>query len=137
MARPTSSRSDATIAEGTQIRGRVSGEGTLHVAGSIEGDVVLRGDLFVAAGGTLKSNVEAADVTVEGSLEGAVSAGGGVTVAAGARLLGDVQAARFTLEEGGEFAGQLAHDFELPTVLSDPLDDTNRGAQPSTSSRRR
>lgn len=132
MARPTSSdRSEATIAEGTTIRGRVSGEGTLRVQGRIEGDVSLRGELHVEAAGRLVSTIEASAVTIEGDVQGSITAGGNVTVVRGARLVGDVAAARFQLDEGAEFAGSLAHDFDLPTALQDKAG----GSKPSFSDR--
>lgn len=134
MARPlTSSSAEAILTEGTHVRGRISGEGSLRVHGRVEGDVSLRGELFVAAGGRLQSNVDASTITIEGELEGSVSApSGSVTVSRGARLVGDVQSARFQLEEGGEFAGQLAHDFDLPTAL----DGDTRGTKTNASRRR-
>ncbi len=126
MARPTSTdRSEATIAEGTSIRGRISGDGALHVQGRIEGDVILRGDLYVGAAGHLTSRIEATAVTVEGEIHGSVAAGGSVTVIRGARLVGDVSAARFQLDEGAEFAGNLAHDFDLPTELGAGTSNTS------------
>lgn len=120
MSRPTSTdRSEATIAEGTTVRGRISGDGTLRVHGRIEGDVTLRGELHVGAAGRLVSTIDASAVTIEGDVQGSVTASGGVVVARGARLVGDVTATRFQLDEGAEFAGSLAHDFDLPTALGD------------------
>lgn len=136
MARPnTSSSAEAILTEGTHVRGRISGDGSLRVHGRVEGDVTLRGELHVAQSGRLKSNVDANTVTIEGEVEGSVQAtSGSVTVASGARLVGDVHSARFQLEEGGEFAGNLAHDFDLPTTLPDH--DGGRGTK-SNSQRRR
>lgn len=134
MARPTTTdRSEATIAEGTTVRGRISGDGTLRVQGRIEGDVTLRGELHVGAAGRLVSAIDASAVTIEGDVQGSVTAGGTVVVARGARLVGDVSAARFQLEEGAEFAGSLAHDFDLPAALVDGAD----GSRSSSATRRR
>ena len=135
MARPTSSSSaEAIITEGTHVRGRISGEGALRVLGQVEGDVVLRGDLHVGVGGSLKSNIDASSITIDGDVEGTVTAtSGSITVGVGARLLGDVHAARFQLEEGGEFTGNLAHDFDLPTELNELVGSSKS----STSPRRR
>lgn len=131
MARPTtSSRSEATIAEGTTVRGRISGDGSLTVFGTVHGDISLQGELAVGSGATLHSNIEARSVQVDGDVEGTIVAeGGSVRLGKNARLIGDVHAARFSLEEGGEFAGNLAHDFDLPSELG--------ASSTSTSSRRR
>jgi cytoskeletal protein CcmA (bactofilin family) len=119
MARTT--RSDvgreAIIGRSTRVRGRVSGDGSLVVEGSVEGDITLRGDLTIAEGARSASNVDAQAVTIRGELEGDIVARGVVRIEAGARVRGDVQGESFTLEDGAEFAGRLDANFELPAEL--------------------
>lgn len=122
MAR-TTARTDArdagqsSIGRSTRVRGRVSGDGDLVVEGTIEGDVSVSGDLTVAEGGTLTSNVEANAVTVRGQIEGDVRARGAIRIEAGARVRGDVSGGSFALEDGAEFAGDVDLSFDLPPEL--------------------
>jgi cytoskeletal protein CcmA (bactofilin family) len=110
--------SDAsTIGAGARIRGRVTGDGDLVVAGHIEGDILVRGDVTIADGASCTSNVEGHEVTVAGTLSGDVSASGGVTIGASARFRGNVRGGAITLEDGASFAGRIDCDFELPEGL--------------------
>jgi cytoskeletal protein CcmA (bactofilin family) len=119
MARSTT-RTDAreaVIGRSTRIRGRISGDGDLVVEGTVEGDVTVRGDLTIGDGATLSSSVDANSVTIRGELEGDIRARGPVRVEAGARVRGDVSGESFSLEEGADFVGRLAAEFELPAEL--------------------
>lgn len=108
---------EAIIGGGTRIRGKISGEGNLVVEGHIEGEVAVRGNLTIAEGGSVVSNVEAHAINVAGALEGDVNASGNVRIVAGGRVRGDVKGAEVAIDEGAEFAGRLDCDFELPPEL--------------------
>src|SRR5262245_7962062 len=112
-----SSNGEAVIGAATRVRGRITGDGDLVVAGTIEGDIALRGSLTIGEDGSATSNVEAQSVTVSGALEGDVSARGPVRILAGARVRGDMQGESVSIEEGAEFAGRLECEFELPPEL--------------------
>jgi cytoskeletal protein CcmA (bactofilin family) len=99
------------------VRGRVSGDGDLRLEGNLEGDVALRGDFTIAEGAKATSNVEARAVTVSGELEGDVRAQGAVHLEAGARVRGDIYGDAVSIEEGAEYSGRLAAEFELPPEL--------------------
>lgn len=131
MARPSTisrnSADAATLSEGTTVRGRISGDGGLSIYGTVEGDITLSGELAVGKGANVRSNITASAVTIEGDVEGTVSAeSGGVHVGKGARLIGDVHSARFSLDESAEFAGNLAHSFDLPSSLGAPAASRRR-----------
>ena len=105
------------ISQGANVVGRISGAVDLAIHGRVEGEITVRGDLTIEAGGSVVSDVDAAAVVVAGSLEGNVSASGTVTVRAGAHVRGDLRGTEVTLEEGAEFAGRLDCEFTLPEEL--------------------
>jgi cytoskeletal protein CcmA (bactofilin family) len=109
----------STIGAGARVHGRVTGDGDLVVAGRVEGDISVRGDLAILDGGHCASNVEAQSVTVSGSLAGDVAASGTVTIGAGASMRGNVRGGALALEDGASFAGRIELDFELPEGLED------------------
>jgi cytoskeletal protein CcmA (bactofilin family) len=116
-ARPRSS-DPAVLGAGVRIRGRISGEGDLSILGSVEGDVVVRGDLNVGEGARLESEVlEAHAVTIAGEVNGDVTASGPVRLGATARVRGDLKGTEISIEEGAQFAGRIEADFELPAGL--------------------
>jgi cytoskeletal protein CcmA (bactofilin family) len=113
----SSSSSGATIGSSTRVRGKISGEGDLTVEGHVEGEIALRGDLTIASGGSVTSDVDANDVSVSGTLEGDVNASGDVHIVTGARVRGDVKGAQIAIDDGAQFAGRLDCDFDLPPEL--------------------
>jgi cytoskeletal protein CcmA (bactofilin family) len=111
------SGSEAVIGRTTRVRGRVSGDGDLVIEGTVEGDIVLGGDLTIAEGGRATSSIQADAVTLRGELDGDVRARGVVRIEAGARVRGDVLGEAVALEEGAELVGRLDAAFELPAEL--------------------
>jgi cytoskeletal protein CcmA (bactofilin family) len=118
-----SAQTPAIIGAGTRVRGRVTGEGDVTVLGRLEGEVHLRGSLFIGEGGHVQSDVDAEAVRVAGVVEGNVSASGDLTILSGARVRGDIRGASIALHEGGELDGRIDCEFVLPRELSSPDDE--------------
>lgn len=116
----------AVLGAGTRVRGRITGDGDLAVHGHVEGEVHLRGELFIAEGASVVSNIEASALRVAGALDGDVNVTGEVALLAGARVRGDLRGASVSLEEGAELDGRLDCEFTLPVELSGGgLDDSD------------
>ena len=119
---------DARIGSGTRIRGKIHGDGDLVVEGSIEGDVVIRGDLTIAESATVTSEaVEAQAVTVAGTLQGDVAATGVVRLSAGSRVRGNLRGSSVSIEDGARFSGRLDCEFDLPPELGGSSRGESRG----------
>jgi cytoskeletal protein CcmA (bactofilin family) len=108
------------IGRSTRVRGRVTGEGDLRIEGALEGDIAVRGDVSIAEGARATSNVDANAVTIGGELEGDVRATGVVRISATGRVRGDIRGDSVAIDEGAEYSGNLAADFELPAELESP-----------------
>lgn len=118
QGRTSKAQHDASsIGAGARVRGRVTGDGDLVVAGSVEGDIVVRGDVTIDAGGACTSNVEGHAVTVSGALEGDVAASGAILLGSTARVRGNLRGASFAMEDGASFAGRVECEFDLPGEL--------------------
>jgi cytoskeletal protein CcmA (bactofilin family) len=125
MAQARTSRANSgdasTIGSGVRIVGRVTGDGDVVIAGHVEGDILVRGDVTIAEGASCTSHVEGNEIVVAGTLSGDVSANGNVVIGSTARLRGNVSAKNgsISLEDGAAFAGKIECDFELPAGLGD------------------
>lgn len=108
----------AVLGRGLRVRGRVRGDGDLRVEAQVEGDVTVSGALELGEGAEVRGAVAASSVTIAGALEGDVEAKGEVVVTATGTLRGDVVAAGLVLDEGGQFHGSVAADFELPDAIA-------------------
>jgi cytoskeletal protein CcmA (bactofilin family) len=116
--RTTTRNEEARIGSGARVHGRIHGDGDLLVEGQVEGDVALRGNLTIAAGASVSSEVvEAHAVTIAGSLEGELNASGPVRLAAGARVRGNLRGSAVAIDDGARFTGRLDCEFDLPPEL--------------------
>jgi cytoskeletal protein CcmA (bactofilin family) len=98
----------------------VTGDGDVTIEGRVEGEVNLRGDLVIAEGGAVVSDVEAESLRVEGSLEGDANIRGDVVILAGAKVRGDLRGASISLDLGADLDGRLDSEFTLPRELAGP-----------------
>ncbi len=117
----------AVLGSGTRVRGRLTGDGNLKVLGQLEGEIHLRGELYIGEGARVVSDVEAAALRVAGALEGDVHVSGDVAILAGANVRGDIHGASVSLEEGADFDGRLDCEFTLPRELGAGEGDPKEG----------
>ncbi len=107
----------AVLGSGSRLRGRVTGDGDLTVLGQLEGEIHLKGELYIGEGARVVSDIDATALRVAGALEGDVHVSGDVAILAGAKVRGDVHGASVSLEEGADFDGRLDCELTLPREL--------------------
>lgn len=98
---------DSIISGGHQVEGLVAGSGSLHVLGTVVGDVRLEGTLIVDAGGRVEGSVEAEHIMVAGVIDGQVVAHDLLEVAEGGTLAGSCATPRLLVAEGGRLEARV------------------------------
>jgi cytoskeletal protein CcmA (bactofilin family) len=105
---PAERRVAAWIGPSIVIKGDVTSSEHMTVAGRVEGDITVRQHaLVVAAGGTVRGNIDARDVVVQGEVLGTITAEGRVEVTATGFVHGDIRAPRMMLAEGATVHGRV------------------------------
>lgn len=89
------------------VRGRVNGSGDLEIAGRVEGDVTITGEVTVEAGGLVAANISARRITVRGAVKGDLVADEALVLDSGARVVGDLRAPRIAIAPGGLVRGHV------------------------------
>ncbi len=108
MNRPQeNARLSSVLGESAVVIGNVSGHGDLEIRGKVQGDVVLEGRAFVAAGGIVLGRVEALTVIVAGQVRGDLVAGEGVEIEATGDVEGNISAPRVAIHGGARVRGSL------------------------------
>ena len=97
-----------------KINGSVSGEGSLIILGSFEGQFDLKGRLKVAQGARIKGDIKATDIYVNGDIEGAITASEKVHLDNTARIKGGITTPRLSVLEGARFDGELQMSNRTP-----------------------
>ncbi len=110
----------SVIGPGTVVRGGVRGDGDLEIQGRVEGSVIVNGEVTVAEGALIKSDIRARRVIVRGAVRGNVSADELLILEAGARVLGDLGAPQVGIRPGGLVKGHVSTAGPLPLEKPKP-----------------
>jgi cytoskeletal protein CcmA (bactofilin family) len=95
------------IGAGTFVRGRVNGTGDLDIAGRVEGDVTVSGEVVVESTGLVGAGITARRIVVRGAVKGDLVAEEAVLLESGARVVGDLRAPRIAIAPGGLVRGHV------------------------------
>lgn len=125
MADPT------VIGRATFVRGRVNGNGDLEIAGRVEGDVTVSGEVVVEASGLVAANVSARRIVVRGAVKGDLVAEEAVVLEAGARVVGDLRAPRIGIAAGGLVRGNVQTGGAGPARPRAAATTASRAATPA------
>lgn len=106
------------IATGTTLSGDLKPEGSLHIDGKIEGQVVTESDVSIGADGSFEGEIKAHRMVVSGFARGRIECDSLEIVDKG-RVLGEVASRAFIIEPGGQFVGESrSTDEEAVAALS-------------------
>jgi len=94
------------IAKGTSVKGEIENESDLHVDGTLEGTITVRGDVSVGPEGKILGTLTAKNLTVGGHVEGHVTVEGLLRVLAGGRVCDDVHYDALEVQNGGVIEGR-------------------------------
>lgn len=100
-----SSNFDSIIGKNTVLKGDIECGGSVRIEGTVTGDVMVEGDLYLGKEAYVKGKIEAVNVHMSGMLEGNLRATGILRIMSSAKLLGDVEVKSFVADEGAVFQG--------------------------------
>ena len=134
---PKSPKKDTTadttyFGKNLQIKGNVSGEGSLIIVGSFEGEFELKGRLQVAQGARIKGDIKATDIYVNGEIDGALTASEKVHLDTTARIKGGIATPRLSVLEGAKFDGKLQMSNQAARASQLPSTGDPKPAFPSS-----
>lgn len=99
--------SSTVIGRTSFVHGRVTGEGDLEIAGRVDGEVSVSGEVLIDASGLVAANVSGSRIVVRGAVKGDLIAGEAVVIESGARVVGDLRAPRISILQGGLVRGHV------------------------------
>jgi len=95
------------VGKNLQIKGNISGEGSIIILGTLEGKFDLKGRLKIAQGAKIKGNVRATDIYVSGNIEGEIAASERVQLDNTAKITGGIVSPKISILEGAMFDGEI------------------------------
>lgn len=103
---------DSLLASGLTLEGKISGTGSVRVAGRFKGDVQIDGSLTLDTGARIEGHVKAAAVIVGGELIGNIADAQQVDLREGGRIEGDIKAGSFTVAPGARMRGKVEFGWD-------------------------
>lgn len=93
------------ISEGTRIKGELSSETDVRIAGTVDGEIHAEGKCIVTNSGNVKGNISADEADISGSVNGEIKVGTRLILRKSAKVIGNIHAKSFLVEEGAIFEG--------------------------------
>ncbi len=94
------------IGPDAHLKGELEFEKGAKLLGSLEGQVITKGDFVVAEGAKLEGQVQAGTIRLDGEVHGNLQATEKIQLSASARLEGDLQTTRLEVADGAVFVGR-------------------------------
>ena len=92
---------------GLVVEGEVTSHGDITIEGRLTGNILVEGQVSVAAQGVVEGDVNAQRVVVAGRVAGTIHASEGTRLVAGAKVDADVSSPRLELEDGATLNGRI------------------------------
>jgi cytoskeletal protein CcmA (bactofilin family) len=118
------SKETTYLGKNLKISGTVSGEGSLIILGTFEGEFDLKGQLKVAQGAVIKGNIRANGVSINGKVDGTIVASERILLDTTASMKGRLVTPKISIQDGAVFDGELQ--------MSKPTDQAPKTAAPET-----
>jgi cytoskeletal protein CcmA (bactofilin family) len=103
---------ESHISAEISIEGKISGSGSVRVAGRFKGDVHVDGNVSLESGARLEGHVKASVVSVGGELIGNIENAKRVELLETGVINGDVKAGSLTVAAGSRMRGQVEFGYE-------------------------
>jgi cytoskeletal protein CcmA (bactofilin family) len=95
------------VGEKLSIKGEISGEGDLDLAGRFEGVVNVQGIVVIGDRAEVDADITASTIVVGGKVRGNLSAAGRVEILPQGVLTGNLKSGSFTAADGSSVKGEI------------------------------
>ena len=107
------SKETTYLGKNLKINGNVTGEGSLIVLGTFDGEFDLKGQVKVAQGAVINGNIKATGVSVNGKVDGTILAGEKILLDTAALIKGRLVTPKISIQDGAVFDGELQMSKKL------------------------
>ena len=91
-----------------KLEGKIETEGSIQIECEVSGELKVRRKLVICQSGSVRADVQAADVTIHGEYEGNMVATGSVEITPTGRVDGNIETNSIIISKGGMFNGNVA-----------------------------
>ncbi len=91
-----------------KLEGKIETEGSIQIECEVSGEMKVRRKLVIGHKGSVRADVQTADVTIHGEYEGNMVATGSVEITPTGRVDGNIETNSIIISKGGMFNGNVA-----------------------------
>lgn len=99
-------RMDTIIGKETVMEGTLVASGTVRVDGKLDGEIKIKGDLFIGENAIINAEVTAQNMVLAGRLKGNVQCDGKLEIQETGKLEGDIKVNSLMIDDGAFFRGK-------------------------------
>jgi cytoskeletal protein CcmA (bactofilin family) len=110
---------ETLIAPGTRIKGIISGQKSMRIAGFLEGRIHCKGIVWIDRQGKIEGTVNAHGIIIEGEINGDIESTDKTELRSGGRVIGNIRCAKIAVAEDCFFKGevQMLKEEDRPTTF--------------------
>jgi len=108
---------DTIIGKESSFSGRITGKGLIRIDGTVDGEIVNKGDLIIGESGKLDADLKARNITIAGQYSGVLEAEGKLELKKTASAVGVFKANDLLIEEGAVISGNMEMKLKEGTGL--------------------
>lgn len=97
---------NSIFAEDVVIEGNITLKDAVRVDGTIKGDIVSKGSIFVGKTGKIEGSVQAANIMIAGSVQGNLNISQRIEAVSASKIKGDIVAKSLSIDENAHFEGR-------------------------------
>lgn len=110
------------------ITGTFSAGKSGNIAGTVNGDVFVKGKLTILKEAVIRGDITAVEVVVYGSIDGDVKCSGKMTVQSGARIKGNISTNEIHIEKNASVEGLITKTTEAYTLKEEASNNVEEPA---------
>ena len=95
----------ALIEQGSDLSGKLAINGSVRVAGEIQGEVFCNDSVYIVEGAEVKANIKAKVIIIEGNVIGDLQANGRLEIRSEDYFEGNIKGNSLIVEQGATFKG--------------------------------
>ena len=96
------------ISENISLKGDISGNSNVRVAGKIIGSVTIQGDLVIEKSGYVEGEIQAKNAIVAGKIQGNITCLEKLTLEQSSIMIGNMKTKQLSIENGACFQGNCS-----------------------------
>lgn len=96
------------ISENISLKGDISGNSNVRVAGKIIGSITIQGDLVIEKSGYVEGEIQAKNAMVAGKIQGNITCLEKLTLEQSSIMIGNMKTKQLSIENGACFQGNCS-----------------------------